>query len=130
GDPLPARAFARLGTVRFRHTSHAGPLAYSPDGKTLLSAGITLRIWDVATGKLVREVPWPHSAVHSVAISPDGRFIAEIGTTPTGGAVDVVHLRDDVSGKEVGEFPGDHSWDFIHGGALKPIPRELGVVAF
>src|SRR5262249_33909604 len=30
----------------------------------------------------------------------------------------------------VGQFPGDHSWDGIHGRALKPIPRELGVVAF
>jgi WD40 repeat protein len=105
-------------------------LAYSPDGKTLLSAGTTIRVWDVATGKLVREIPWPHSAVHSAAISPDGRMIAEIGTTPTGGGEDVVHLREATTGKEVGQIPGDHSWDFIHGGARKPIPRQLGVVAF
>jgi len=130
GDPLPPGLFARLGSVRFRHTSRAGPLAYSADGKTLLSAGRSIRFWDVATGKLVREVPWPHSAVHSVAISPDSRFIAEIGTTPTGGGEDLVHLREATTGKEVGQFPGDHSWDFIHGGALKPIPRQLGVVAF
>jgi WD40 repeat protein len=130
GDPLPPGAFARLGTVRFRHSSRAGPLAYSRDGKTLLSAGRSIRFWDVATGKLVREVPWPHSAVFSVAISPDDRLIAEIGTTPTGGAEDIVHLRDAATGKEVGQFPGDHSWDFIHGGALKPIPRQVGVVAF
>ena len=130
GDALPPGAFARLGTVRFRHSGWAGPLAYSPEGKTLLSAGRSIRFWDVATGKLVREVPWPHSAVHSVTISPDGRFIAEIGTTPTGGGEDLVHLREATTGKEVGQIPGDHSWDFIHGGALKPIPRSLGVVAF
>ena len=130
GDPLPPGAFTRLGTVRFRHSSRAGPLAYSPDGKTLLCAGRTIRVWDVATGKLVREIPCPHSTVFSVAISPDGRVIAEIGTTPTGGGDDVVHLRDAATGKEVGQFPGDHSWDVIHGKALKPIPRQLGVVAF
>jgi WD40 repeat protein len=78
----------------------------------------------------LRHIPCPHSTVFSVAISPDGRFIAEIGTTPTAGGDDVVHLRDAATGKEVGQFPGDHSWDFIHGGALKPIPRSLGVVAF
>lgn len=129
GDPLPPGVLARLGTVRFRHWS-AAPLAYSPDGKTLLSAGRSLRIWDVATGRLVKDIPWPHSTVSYVAISPDGRLIAEIGPTPTGAAEDVVHLRDAATGKEVGQFPGDHSWDFIHGGALKPIPRQLSVVAF
>jgi WD40 repeat protein len=130
GDALPTGAFARLGTVRFRHSSRAGPLAYSADGKTLVSAGRNIRIWDVATGKQVRHISCPHLTVFSVAISPDGRLIAEIGTTPTGGADDVVHLRDAASGKEVGQFPGDQSWDGIHGKALKPIPRQLGVVAF
>jgi WD40 repeat protein len=130
GDALPPGAFARLGTVRFRHSSRAGALAYSADGKTLLSAGKTIRVWDVATGKQVRHIPCPHLTVHSVAISPDGRLIAEIGNTPTGGAEDLVHLRDAATGKEVGQIPGDHSWDVIHGKALKPIPRQLGVVAF
>jgi WD40 repeat protein len=130
GDPLPPGAFARLGTVRFRHSSRVGPLAYSRDGKTLLSAGRSIRFWDVATGKLVREVPWPHSAVFSVAISPDGRLIAEIGTTPTGGGEDVVHLREAATGKEVGQLSGDHSWDFMNGRPLKSIARGLGVVAF
>src|SRR5262249_428430 len=40
------------------------------------------------------------------------------------------HLREAATGKEIGQFPGDHSWDLIHGGALKPIPRQLCVVAF
>src|ERR1700720_4941962 len=56
GDPLPPGAVARLGTVRLRHVvrdgSGAACVAFSPDGKTLVSGGdVGLRAWDVATGK-------------------------------------------------------------------------------
>ena len=55
GDPLPAGVIARLGTVRLRHTCMA--LAWAPDGQTLASAGWdgTIRIWDAASGKQVRQ---------------------------------------------------------------------------
>jgi WD40 repeat protein len=53
GDPLPAGALARHGTVRLRHGGEIGLLSFTPDGKSLLSlaADQTLRKWDVATGK-------------------------------------------------------------------------------
>lgn len=53
GDPLPAGVLARLGSNRLRHLGRVKILAFSPDGKTLISGGDhRLRIWDVATGKL------------------------------------------------------------------------------
>src|SRR5581483_9814028 len=53
GDPLPKDALARLGTVRWRHGVLVFALAYSPDGRTIVTAGVSrgLVLWDAATGK-------------------------------------------------------------------------------
>src|SRR5262249_29248180 len=53
GDPLPERAVARLGTIRFRTGGLVHSCAYSPDGKTLAAgnADNTISLFDAATGK-------------------------------------------------------------------------------
>jgi RNA polymerase sigma factor (sigma-70 family) len=55
GDPLPDGAIARIGSGRMRHFAAYAPppLAFTPDGKSIVSGGSgSLRIWDAATGKL------------------------------------------------------------------------------
>jgi RNA polymerase sigma factor (sigma-70 family) len=60
-DPLPDEALARMGTTRLRHTDCVNSVLFAPDGTTIVSGGgdDTLRLWDAASGKLVRTLKLP-----------------------------------------------------------------------
>jgi WD40 repeat protein len=60
------------------HTGLVVALAYSPDGRTLASAGSdgTARLWDLATGRLVHTLQSPADRAYCVAFAPDGRSVA------------------------------------------------------
>jgi WD40 repeat protein len=53
-------------------------VAFSSDGKTVVSgsADRTLRVWDVASGQILRILQGHTDAVRAIAYSPDGKLVA------------------------------------------------------
>jgi RNA polymerase sigma factor (sigma-70 family) len=104
GDPLPDGALARLGTVRFRQGGGTvNRLLPSTDGKRLVSKSYygerTVCIWDLASGKLLRQLPGHYEENRAVALSPDGKTVA-VGQDAT------VHFYDLATGREVRRLEG------------------------
>jgi WD40 repeat protein len=116
GDPLPAGAIARLGTIRFRHGCAIEAIAFSADGKTVASAANdgSIVLHDTSTGKRLRsfkpETTGTASGSGVVAFAPDDRAL-----TASGGprSVSVFAVA---TGKRLGQF---HLAD-----------RDLGHLAF
>jgi RNA polymerase sigma factor (sigma-70 family) len=103
GEPLPAGALRRLGSLRFRHTGSLESLLPLPDGKTLLSnfhADRAVSVWDLATGKLQRRFPGNQDC-KQIAVTADGKTLAA-------GQGDVIHLWDLASGREIQQIPSGH----------------------
>lgn len=78
------------------HTFPVTAIAFSPDGETLISAGDNrIQLWNLTRGKLIRTLRghadnWSESAVTSLAVSPNGKFIASGGTDKT---IKIWHLQ-------------------------------------
>jgi WD40 repeat protein len=81
GDPLPPGAISRLGTNLLCAAADIGALAFSPDGKLLLSRSKDeVQAWDVSTGKLLRHRRQPFHTGDVLAFSTDGKWFATSGT--------------------------------------------------
>lgn len=60
-----------------RHISWITSIAFSPDGTTLASGGLSeLHLWDVTTGAQKLSINGHSSSVHGLALAPDSQTIA------------------------------------------------------
>ena len=127
GDPLPAGAVARLGTLRFKHNfggeqdffgrgrfvSTINNVIFSADGKRIISVAQpygSIRVWDAVTGKLQSSPLYSNQELHitrAAALSPDGAILAVSGTyyTPMGQlAESAITLWDVAAAKSLRTF--------------------------
>jgi WD40 repeat protein len=81
-------------------------LAFSPDGRTVASAGADgiVQLWETRTGELRRTLKGHDGAVFTVAYSPDGRTIA------TGSLDTTIRLWDAENGNPIRTIPAHTSW--------------------
>jgi RNA polymerase sigma factor (sigma-70 family) len=108
GDPLPAGALARLGTVRFRTPEGATFLSFLPGDTTLLTAGGVLSTWELGTGKEVRRDDCNGNS-RTFALAPDGKTLA-VGTYADNPTVVAIYLRDVTTGRVLQECRGHSKW--------------------
>ena len=103
-EPLPNRAYQRLGTTRLRHGSRISSLALSSDGSFVAAGGGNdiVRIWDTKTGMQKRSIG-KENWVNAVALSPNDSILA------TGGVFKKIRLWDAATGNERSVLEGTQS---------------------
>jgi len=86
------------------HTDIVDTIAFSPDGKTLATAGAdkAVKLWDPAEGKEIKSLGAHDGSVYVVAFSPDGKLLASAGA----GKDNLVKIWDVKEQKELTQLRG------------------------
>ena len=65
------------------HRNTVNEIAFSPDGKTIVSCGYdnTIRFWDVEQGTHLRKIDTDQKAIYDMAISPNGQTLTGMSRT-------------------------------------------------
>ena len=88
------KVLGKIGLLEIPYETYVLCVAFSPDGKTLVSGSwdITIRLWDVNTGESKQTLKGHEGAIDSIAFSPDGSVLVS-------GAWDKIGLWDVTTGE-------------------------------
>ncbi len=128
GDPLPLGAVARMGTSRFNPGNFLVGVAYTDDGKGLISFGDShARIWDAHDGRLVRTIiPDGAGGAREFALTADGKRMLTVERSPD------AHYRiwDFDTGRELCKVPVPDPKPYLWATAYSPDGRFVASLAY
>jgi WD40 repeat protein len=110
GDPLPAGALARAGTIRWRQGTVVAFAAFLPDGKNVLSVSDdrVITVWEFPSGKEQRHLDPPHALPGTAVLRLRGRNSTAAAISQDGKTLacnfngeNLVFLYDIATGKNV-----------------------------
>jgi WD40 repeat protein len=127
----PADSQKPEAVLQVGHRRAIRSIAFSPDGRWLASGAKdnTIKIWDVASGRLLRTLYGHGSPVNALSASPDGKLLA----SGSGKAYDIRYAKLFFEGGQVGGVSEDTTvriWDVATGRQLHMLKgHTLSVMA-
>ncbi len=102
-NPAPLKGLLSWSLETKIHRGRFHTSAVSPDGKLIATGGLdsTLRIWDLASGKLLRAIISLDGYAYGLSFSPGGRYIAS-GSSQDG----AVRVWEASTGKFIKHYKG------------------------
>ena len=130
-------------SLNFEHKNGVYAVAFTPNGEYLATGNKeSVTLWEMSSGRSVRQIELPDTTAYAVTFSPDGEFIAvgksngyinlfRVGTEEITLETDIPRVRSIYTGSEVKDLAWHPNGNFISDGRrvyrtlLQPLLTDL-----